>query len=109
MQRAPLSRKPCRFNQPFKPPSASELKMTPPRRRGLTNCNFTLYAAVVLLSGLSRRAMRKQLGDGDPELSGLWSFLMSAPIKFAIAPRHGDHLVNGVRDQVRFALLGLTM
>lgn len=91
------------------PTAAIPAGESPVVRRGLNAIDYVLFATVVLLWGLSWGALRFQVGVVAPEVSGMWRFLMAAPLMFAIGALRGERFAYGRGDHGRFALLGLTM
>jgi drug/metabolite transporter (DMT)-like permease len=90
-------------------PSGEAQTAAAPPRRALTTTDFALFAAVVLIWGISWGAVRFQIGIVAPEISGLWRFAMAAPLMFAIAWLRGERFRYGLADHGRFMLLALTM
>ncbi len=67
---------------------------------------FGLYAATVLLWGVSWIGIRAQLGVVAPEMSVLWRFLLSAVLMWGWVLATGHQVRFPLADHLRFAAVG---
>lgn len=77
-----------------------------PNARALTPLDYGLYAASVLIWGLSWIAMHYQVGVVAPEVSIVWRFAIAAPLMFALAALRGESLRYRLADHRFFVALG---
>ncbi len=68
--------------------------------------DLALFATVALVWGSSFLPLRLQLGEVAPEVSGVWRFAIASAAMFIWLSLADHRLRFGVRDHVRFALLG---
>lgn len=77
-----------------------------PNARRLTALDYGLYAASVLIWGLSWIAMHYQVGSVAPEVSIVWRFAIAAPLMFALAAMRGENLRYRLAEHRYFVGLG---
>ena len=77
-----------------------------PNARALTPLDYGLYAASVLIWGLSWIAMHYQVGTVAPEVSIVWRFAIAAPLMFTLAALRGESLRYRLADHRYFVALG---
>ena len=77
-----------------------------PNTRALTPLDYGLYAASVLVWGLSWIGMHYQVGTVAPEVSVVWRFAIAAPLMFMLALARGESLRFPLADHRYFIGLG---
>jgi len=80
--------------------------MSAPDARRIDASTFGLYAATVLLWGVSWIGIRAQLGVVAPEMSVLWRFLLAALLMWAWVLATGHQVRFALADHLRFAAVG---
>lgn len=80
-----------------------------PSSRALTPLDYGLYAAAVLVWGLSWIAMHYQVGKVAPEVSVVWRFAIAAPLMFMLAVARGESLRFPLADHRYFVGLGIAI
>jgi len=80
--------------------------MSAPDARRIDGTTFGLYAATVLLWGVSWIGIRAQLGVVAPEMSVLWRFLLAALLMWAWVLATGHQVRFALADHLRFAAVG---
>jgi len=80
--------------------------MSAPDARRIDATTFGLYAATVLLWGVSWIGIRAQLGVVAPEMSVLWRFLLAALLMWAWVLATGHQVRFALADHLRFAAVG---
>ncbi|HYF56312.1 MAG TPA: EamA family transporter, partial [Salinarimonas sp.] len=75
----------------------------------LDGTTLALYAAVVLVWGVSWIALKAHLGVVAPEVSALWRFMIAAAIMLAWVGARGERMRFPLRQHAAFAGVGLCM
>ena len=75
----------------------------------LDGTTLALYAAVVLVWGVSWIALKAHLGVVAPEVSALWRFMIAAAIMLAWVGARGERMRFPLRQHTAFAGVGLCM